>query len=247
MRLPLMPIRHFICSTLFLAILLFPDVSSPQKSSRDLTTHDNSDWWSIIRGDANEETLKPDEKDVQESNFRILGVTVGTDELDAIQAKLGKAAVVTRGDASSGRQQICYRSEDSKTHLAFESGEVAYTFYLFIEGQNWTGSDLCAKSKFVTSGVSTLSGLHLGQGPARVKAILGRPTKSLPNGDLIYFRQIRKRWSTADLKRIHKYHPDLSDQELRQTYNFYDMSAYIVARFSSSKLIYLGVLKSETD
>jgi hypothetical protein len=238
---------HFICSTLFLATLLLPVVLSSQKTSKDVSIDDDSDWWSIIRENANEETLKADEKDVQESTFRILGITVGRDELDAIQAKLGKAVVVTRGDASTGRSQICYRSEDSRTRLTFESGEVQYAFYLFIKGPNWTGSDLCSKSKFVTSGASTLSGLHLGQSPAQVKALLGKPTKSLPNGDLIYFRQIRKRWGPVDLKKIRKYHPDLSDQKFHQNYDFYDMTAYIVAKFSDSKLIYLGVSKSETD
>src|SRR5580658_4647166 len=118
MRVSSMPIRHFLCS---LAILLLPVALLSQNTSQDVTIYDNSDWWSIIRDDANEETLKPDEKDVQASNFRILGITVGSDELDAIQAKLGKTAVVTRGDASTGRSQICYRGEDSKTRLAFES------------------------------------------------------------------------------------------------------------------------------
>lgn len=239
MSLPVMLIFHFIRSTLFLAILLLPAVLPSQKTMKDVTTYDNSDWWSIIRANADEEILRPEKKDVEESNFRILGVEVGTDELGAIQAKLGKAAVVTRGDAASGRSQICYRSEDRKTYLAFESGEVEYTFYLFTRGQDWMGSDLCAKSKLVTSDVSTLSGLHLGQSPAQVKAILSKPTKSLPNGDLVYLRSIRKRWTPADLKRIRKYNPDVSD--------FYDMYAHIVARFSDSKLTYLGALKSETD
>jgi hypothetical protein len=221
-----------------LIILLLPVGLSSQKASNDVTTYDNSDWWSIIRSDANEAGLKPEKKDIQESNFQLLGVTVGTDDLDAIQAKLGKAAVVTRGDASTGRSQICYRSEDGNNHLAFEGGEVEYTFYLFTGGPDWTGSDLCVKSKFVTSGLGTVSGLQLEKSPAQVKAILGEPTKSLPNGDLIYFRQIRKRWAPTELKRIREHSPDASDD--------YYMTAYIEARFSDSKLIYLGVLKSIT-
>ena len=239
MRLPVVLIRPFIRSVLFLTILLLPVVLSSQKKPNDVSIDDDSDWWSIIRQDSPEENLKADEKDVQGANFRILGITVGRDEMDAIQAKLGKVAIVTRGDAAIGRQQICYQSLDGKTYLTFESGEVQYAFYLFLKGPDWTGSELCAKSKFVTSGVSTLSGLRLGENPTQVRGILGKPTKLSRAGDLIYFSQIRKRWTPAELKRIRKYNPDVSD--------FYDMSAYIVARFSHSKLIYLGVSKSETD
>ena len=231
---------------LFLSLL--PSVVlSAQNTHKDTSIDDNSDWWSIIRENANEETIKPETKDVGESNFKILGITVGEDELSAIQTKLGKAAVITRGDAGSGRSQICYQSEDGKTHLIFENGEVQYAFYLLTGGEKWTGINLCAKSKIVSSGVSTLSGIHLGQSPGEIEIILGKPTKSLPTGDRIYFRQIRKRNTPAELKKLRQSHADISDQEFHQNYDFYDLTAYIVARFSNSKLIYLGVSKAETD
>lgn len=239
MRQPNNLVLQFARSTLSLAILLLPVLLSAQQKPTDVSMYDDSDWWSIIRQESPEENLKPREKDVQGANFRILGITVGSDELETIQAKLGKVAVVTRGDAGTGRQQICYQSLNGKVHLAFESGEVQFAFYLFTKGPDWTGSNLCAKSKFVTPTVGTLSGLRLGQSPAQVEAVLGKPTKSLANGDLIYFNQIRKRRTPAELRRIRNYNSDVSD--------FYDMSAYIVARFSDSKLTYLGVSKSETD
>jgi hypothetical protein len=192
------------------------------------------------------ENFKPQEEDVADSNFRVLGVIVGNDELAAIQAKLGSATVITRGDAGTARSQICYSGEDGRTHLNFESGEVQYAFYLFRDGPNWSGSDRCTKSRLVTTGLSTISGLRLGQSPAQVRAILGKPT-SLQTGELIYFRQIKKRTSPADLKRIRQYHSDLSDQKFHEEWDFYDLTAYIVAKFSDSKLVYLGVSKSETD
>jgi hypothetical protein len=77
---------------------------------------------------------------------------------------LGKATVVERGDASTGRSQICYSSlgKQSKTYLMFEKGEVNDSFYLFKGGPDWKGSKLCTASNLVTTNLSTASGLRLG-------------------------------------------------------------------------------------
>lgn len=236
-----------IRSTFGLFIVLVPVMLAVAQTPQNVSVNDDSDWWSIIRENSDGEALKPQEEDVADSNFRLLGIAVGSDELAAIQGKLGKTTVITRGDAGTSRSQICYSGEDNKTYLNFESGEVQYAFYLFGDGPKWTGSDLCTKSKFVTDGLSTVSGLRLGQSPAQVKAILGKPTASLQNGDLIYFRQIKKRTPAADLKRLRQYYSNLNDQEFHENYDFYYLTAYIVARFSDSKLVYLGVSKSEVD
>jgi hypothetical protein len=235
---------HCIPSTIFLAMFALVAQGVPQQA-REIGMDDDSDWWSIIR-QPDEQTLKPQEKDTAASNFRILGITIGRDDQAAIQRKLGRTTVINRGDAGVGRSQICYVSEDGKTHLTFEEGEVEYAFYLFSGGAAWKGSDLCVKSKLVKRYIRTVSGLGLGQSPVQVRAILGRPTTSRQNGELVYFRQIRKRFTESDLKRLRQFHPDLSDRELHESYDFYDFTAHIVAKFASSKLVYLGVLESET-
>ena len=121
-----------------------------------------------------------------------------------------------------------------------------YGFYLFVNGVQWSGSDRCKKSSLITSGVSTLSGLHLGQTRKEVRAILRKPTALLKNGDVVFFRQVRKKTSAADLKKAQEHYFSLSEQQFHENYDFYDMTAYIVARFSGSGLVYLGVSKSDT-
>jgi hypothetical protein len=246
--LEIQPKRKFTimrAAIVFLLVLVAASASFAQ--SRDtVAVNDNSDWWSIIRDNSAGETLRPRAQDVPAANFRILGITLGSDDLDAIQKTLGSTTVVTRGDAATARSQICYTALDGRSHLNFESGEVQYGFYLFIDGEQWSGSDRCKKSELITSGLTTLSGLHLGQTQGEVQAILGKPTALLKNGDIVFFRQVRKRTSAPDLKKARQYYSSLSEQQFHENYDFYDMSAYIVARFSSAGLVYLGVSKSDT-
>jgi hypothetical protein len=208
---------------------------------------DDSDWWSIIRANSEHFHLKPQNLDTDTSNFQIDGVAVGDDELPKIVMKLGKAITVSRGDAATARSQICYLSADEseKVHLIFESGEVQYAFYLFADGPGWTGGDLCVKSQSVTTSLRAASGLRLGLTPSQVESILGKPTVR-KNDKLAYFRQFRKRNSIRDLQRLRQAHSDLNEKEFQENYDFYYLTVYIEARFSGSKLSYLGLSMSET-
>ena len=69
----------------------------------------------------------------------------------------------------------------------------------------------------------------------------------MQNGDLIYFRTTKKRTSRSNLKRLRQYHSDLSCREFQENCDYFDFTAYIIAKFSNSKLVYLGVSKSETN
>ena len=62
----------------------------------------------------------------------------------------------------------------------------------------------------------------------------------------MYFRQVREKTSAADLKKAREYDSNLSDEKFHENYDFYDLSVYILAKFSSEHLVYLGVSKSET-
>jgi hypothetical protein len=121
---------------------------------------DNSDWWSIIRANTDGAHLKPQDVATNLSNFQIAGITVGKDELSAIVTKLGRAKEMSRGDASTGRSQICYVSaeQEGSVHLVFESGEVQYAAYLLEGGPKWTGENPCAKSPTVAAELKTDSG-----------------------------------------------------------------------------------------
>ena len=171
---------------------------------------------------------------------------MGDDLLSRATAKLGKAQVVTRGDASTGRAQVCYTSvqdQPSPIHLVFESGEVSDWLYLFADGPDWKGSDLCIKSSLVTKSLSLASGLHLGQTPAEVKAILGKPNAVMGN-KIVYSYGVQKKTSSKDLAKLRKQHPELSDEEFRSNYEFYSLGVYIEARFAESKLHYLAISRT---
>lgn len=99
---------------------------------------DNSDWWSQLRG-GDDEVIPTAGQEPAASNFRILGINLGGDMfmLNEAWTKLGKAQRVDRGDALSGRSQICYESVQGrpKIRLVFESGEVTDFFNLFADGR----------------------------------------------------------------------------------------------------------------
>jgi hypothetical protein len=99
----------------------------------------------------------------------------------------------------------------------------------------------------VTSALKTTSGLRLGETPAGVQAILGKPTTARRNGDFVYFRQLSKRTSTVDLEKARRQYPNMNEKEFHETYDYYDASFFIVARFSGSRLVSLGLSKADTD
>jgi hypothetical protein len=214
--------------------------------------HDTSDWWSILGQDDSElvANVQVEERELARSNFRILGISLTEKMFDKAAAKLGKAQVVNRGDASSGRSQACYVSttkdeKEEKIHLIFEQGEVAFNFYLFSGGPDWYGSDRCASSNLVSRDLATVSGLHLGMTPSQLIAILGKPTTHRPH-EFVYFVHARKRTSPADLKKAREAHPGLNDEEFHNNWDFYGLNAYIAIKFAASKVIYLAVSESET-
>jgi hypothetical protein len=207
-------------------------------------TSDNSDWWSYTRiPDADEESISQ-HREPPASTFQILGFKVD-DAFGKVAAKLGKATIIERGDASTGRSQICYSSPgEHKTYLIFEKGEVNDAVYLFSRGPDWKGRDLCVDSSVVTKNLSTASGLHLGQTTAEVRAILGKPSVATAN-KLVYSLGVEKKTSAADFEKLKRQNPGLSQDELHQNYDSYTLGVYIESRFLSGKLTYLAISKTE--
>ena len=138
---------------------------------------DHSDWWSLLNESLLDRQLQPREKEMDPTSFAIAGITLDDDPLPQAMPKLGQATPVSRGDAATGRSQSCYVSSSGsrKTYLIFERGEVEYSFYLFTGGADWTGSNVCAKSRVELSDLSTPSGLKLGLSRAELESILGKP------------------------------------------------------------------------
>jgi hypothetical protein len=210
--------------------------------------HDQSDWWASDWPDNLEDTIKTQERELPASSLQILGIDLAEDMFFRAAARLGKVTIVDRGDGSAGRAQACYVSaqEGEKVHLVFEQGEVDYGFYLFTGGADWYGSHRCATSKLVSPNVSTRSGLHLGQSPSEVVAILGKP--SLRRGDeLFYSLHATKKSSAEDMKKIKQWHPEMTGQDIQESYGVYDLGESLHAKFVDSKMTYLSVLTTETN
>ena len=238
-------------SLLVLAVLGCVPAFSRQATSRQaeptVRLEDNSDWWSLTKDDASDEPVEFQERELPRKNFQILGIDLDEGLLEHAKRKLGTAAIVERGDASTGRDQLCYvsKGEGPATYLIFETGEVNDAFYLFNGGAPWNGNDKCLAAKAVSSESSTASGLHLGLTPSQVIAILGRPTNRRKR-EMDYYVHARKKTSAAELKEWRKRQPELSDKEFMDDYEFYDLSVGIVLKFRKSRLTYISISKSAT-
>ena len=221
-----------------------------RQGSAEGRREDNSDWWSSYSGPAYQEAInaQPQEREIASSNFQVLGVELAESMFDQAAVKLGKGTLVERGDASTGRDQVCYVSAQGseKVYLIFEQGEVEFGFYLFTGGPTWHGNDLCAPSNLVSRSTSTESGLHLGLTPAQTIAILGQPSYRRPN-ELIYSLHLLKKMPPELLDRLRQQHPELGDQELMKSYGEYDLWEGVHLKFVRSKLTYLTIGKSETN
>jgi hypothetical protein len=215
--------------------------------------HDNSDWWSALaQPDSDADPHIPtQERELAPPNFHILGIVLTEKMFDVAAIKLGKAQVVNRGDASTGRSQACYVStaedeKEEKVHLIFEQGEVNFGFYLFSGGPDWYGSDRCISSTLVSRRLATASGLRLGMTPSRVIAILGKPS-TRSKTELIYSLHVTKKLSAKERIEARRSNPNLSDKDFQANYGSYDWSAGIDAKFTNSKLTFLSISMSETN
>ena len=232
--------------TFIVAVTLFPPAATSAQTVTPGYTSDNSDWWSYTRRSDVDEG-KSQNREPAASNFQILGLKLDDDEIfSKATTKLGKAPIVERGDASTGRSQICYSSpaKQGKIYLVFEKGEVNEAFYMFSGGPDWQGSDLCTKSNLITKNLSVASGLHIGQTPAEVRGVLGKPSVETGN-KLIYSLGVQKKSTAADFKNLKPRYPDLSEEELHRNYEFYTLGVYIEARFRNGNLTYLAVSETE--
>ena len=231
-----------------LMLLWFVLICSATPQTRGVRL-DSSDWWSYIRQEELRfmgQLIKWQNREPAESNFQISGLTLGRRwDFSEIRSKFGESSEVERGDAASGRDQICYVSPSGNVHLIFELGEVNAVLYLFRGGAKWNGSDLCARSPVLSASISTASGLKLGIAPEGVKNILGAPNIETPS-KLAYYFGFRKKATPEDLSRLREENPSMSDTEFRQNFEYFDVENYIEARFTSGKLTYLAISKSET-
>lgn len=249
MRCSILYLLRHVCAGLFLSGCFLIGSAMAQGTPVRL---DSSDWWSYTRQEElpykkPQQPIRFQPREPAESNFQIAGVTLDSPRHDfsEIRSEFGESTEVERGDAASGRNQICYISASGSVHLIFEFGEVNSVLYLFEGGRKWNGSELCARSNAVSSSTSTASGLHLGMEPQEVKSILGDPSVTSPS-KLVYYFAYRKQNSPETLAQLRKNNPNMNEVEIKNNFEYADGEAYIEVRFVSGKLNYLAISRSET-
>jgi hypothetical protein len=217
------------------------------RGQADYLIHDNSDWWSITGSTDDVGEMKTQDRELPRANFHVLGVDLSEYAVTRIQKRLGQTPIISRGDASTGREQACYRSSpEPATYLIAEEGEVNSAFYLFNESAPWNGRELCKRLKLVSGSIGTDSGVHLGQAPEQVMTILGKPSKR-SQSEIIYFLAAKEKTSPDASARCRAQYPEMSLEELRENCDVYDLTVFIRARFVHARLVYLGVSVAETD
>jgi hypothetical protein len=231
----------------FVFVLLLPLVQPwSQRSLRPGYMSDNSDWWSSAAGNSHTMHARVQQRLLAPANFQILGIALGDSHSGAfpdVIAKLGKATVTSRGDGAEWRDQICYASSEraERVHLIFEKNETIDSFYLFSGGSDWTGSDLCTRSDLISGSLGTDAGIHLGESPGGVEAILGQPSSTYDRG-IVYSFEGERTLSPEEYKRLHPRHTDFPNETLVWT-----VDVQIDARFEDSKLTYLAISHSEIN
>ena len=242
--------RYFLrasIAAMLVPFLVGPVIARVIQADAHVRLSDNSDWWSASRSLDSDTSIKSYEREASESNFGVLGVKLGFDMFDRATVRLGKATIIERGDAATGRQQACYVSADraDRVYVVFERDEVGFTYYLFVDGSNWRGEDLCVSSHLIKRSSATGSGIRLGDSPSQIIAILGRPSDRRKD-ELIYSFHVRRKASAEDLRRLRVRYPQLSDKEFHDNYDSYDLSSGFVAKFARSQLTYFSASRAET-
>lgn len=212
-----------------------------------------------FESDEHGEKFRVQHHEVAGTNFQIAGVDLAAREevLEQAARILGRVETVATGDASAFLERACYRStaEDDSTHLIFVRGEVSPYFVLSSEGSSWQWKTPCKRSPKISRSLATASGLHLGQTPEQVIAILGLPSRlsrNVQNGrdELIYELEVKKMMSTRELAPYLqdelKQLPNLDQKTWIENYGYYSLSESIHANFTKDSLTNLEVSWSET-
>src|SRR5690349_16633249 len=100
--------------------------------------NNGSDWWSLIGHAGGGGYFDPPyyptrDRRLPAPDFVILGVDLQAESpIDQAKNRIGMAPVLSRGDASTGRAQICFKSalDDGRYKLIFEEGELDSVVYM---------------------------------------------------------------------------------------------------------------------
>jgi hypothetical protein len=235
-----MKLLHLLTIT-FVALFLYQTARA-----QSLRLKDHSDWWSINNENFHSPPVKPRSGVLDQGIFRIAKLDLEGIKFDKIERTLGTTTHISKGDASTGREQACYRSanEAASVYLIFEFGEDSSNYYLFVDNAPWNGQKYCKKSTEVSEGLSTASGVRLGLPREQFDGALGKPDAIVGDKE-VYSREVKKKSTPEQFERQRKEYPmTLSDTQAHEMFDFYTVSTYVEARFTNSKLTYLVVSTS---
>jgi len=220
-----------------------PEIAPPSKSD-SFATDEKGRKFRVQHGELAKE------------NFQIAGVDLVREGEVIKQAARIIGPVQTRatGDASTGDERSCYKPVDKgdSTRLYFHEGEVDSWFVLSSEAPPAERADVCRPSRSVARGISTASGLHLGQTEEEVIALLGLPTRRSHNAktgaeSLVYDYEIEKKASTHQLENARRENPSMGEQELLRNYGSFEQLELVKAEFAGDALAQLQVDWSAQD
>lgn len=229
--------KHFgVPAVLALTIIAWTGLSSAQWIA------DDSDWWSLLRPIEEEGGCStPSKEKPTENNFVIADLRQGHPIREAGEKVARPSVIIERGDASTGRSQICFRSvsERGRFKLIFEEGEVASAAYLIDGGPSWRGADKCVVSPKISGNLATQSGLHLGMTAAQAERILGKPC--IESNDGIEYAFDFSHLPTSDERQRLKGHGDFYPDEP------FDWFGTIQIKFHRAKAYYIAILTGDTQ
>lgn len=204
---------------------------------------DNSDWWSAANAAPAAQKTTPQKRKIPDKNLEIQSVVLGEDMFSQAATEFGSVRPVIRGETANFREQACY-ALPAHVYLSFEHTEVNDSFYLFAGGAPWKGQDCCVPAARAPLSVASGSGLHIGQTPEQVIAILGPPSERTPD-QLLYVLQSKRPATAEELAALEKQRPAPVDAQAQKAVEF-DVSVTIVAKFVRTELSYLAVSKAES-
>jgi hypothetical protein len=207
---------------------------------------DNSDWWSLLRDVRQELPCSPLSKEKPNAaNFVIAGVDLRHAEpiRDAEEKVAKTSEKMTRGDAATGRTQICFKSasEKGRFKLIFEEGAggLPSVAYLIDGGPDWPQSYKCVVSQKISNKLATASGLHLEMTAAEVEKILSKPC-IVSNDSIEYAFDYRYMLPLDERQRL-KAKGDLDADEP------VDWFGSMQIKFRGAKAYYIAILTGETQ
>ena len=124
-------------------------------------------------------------KDLNQSNYTVMGLTIGECSRLDILSKLGPTLIIN-DEENADNDHLCYISERDETLILFGFEENQCTqFQMMSHKDQFYKWHFCAESPLVTESMSTESGITLGMHKDSLKKILGTPKKD--SGEMLVF------------------------------------------------------------